>query len=377
MNNSLLDLRSIYIPNGIGIFILLLLFYTSRTMIARKRIEDKIYTFMVFGVMGACFMEAASFTVDGKLFPGAQALNYITNTYLYLINLLIPFAVLVYIDLGLYANINRIWKHYKPQIFIGIAMYVITLINFFVPIAYYITPENVYERRPLSYVYYIVILFYCVTAIFTTRRYEKENGAKAFFSVNVFLIPIVIGAGLQFAFYGVSLAWLSAALGLVGLYMMQQNEVAYLDSLVGIYNRQYLNYILSAWINRGFTFTGIMLDIDHFKHINDEFGHSEGDHALQIVADILKKNCGDHEWAFRFAGDEFIILKRADSTDALDSYITKVIHQLEGQNSHERPYQIQLSYGTSFFDHSDIDSFMKEMDEKMYQMKMEHHRAGQ
>ena len=74
--------------------------------------------------------------------------------------------------------------------------------------------------------------------MFVTRRFEKENGARTFFNVKMFLLPILIGAGLQFAFYGLSLAWLSAALGLVGLYMMQQNEVAYLDALAGTYNRQ-------------------------------------------------------------------------------------------------------------------------------------------
>ena len=375
MNNWLLDLRSIYIANGIGIFILFLLFYTSRTKIARNRMEDKIYTFMIFGVMLTCFMEAASYTLDGRLFPGARILNYVANTYLYTVNLLLPFAVLVYVDLGLYCNIKRIWKHYKPQIFIGIAMYVATLINFFIPISYHITDANVYERRPFSYVYYFVIFYFCFSAVFTTWRYEKENGAKAFFNVKMFLVPILIGAGLQFAFYGLSLAWLSAALGLVGLYMMQQNEVAYIDSLVEIYNRQYLNHILSAWINRGNTFTGIMLDIDHFKHINDQFGHSEGDRALQTVADLLKRCCEDHEWVFRFAGDEFIILKMSDSVHGLDPYMEKVNRRLEEYNHKDHPYRIGISYGASYFDKGDIDSFMKEMDENMYQMKMEHHRS--
>ena len=375
MNTWLLDLRSIYIANGTGIFILLLLYYTSRTKIARKHIEDKIYTFMIFGVMLGCFMEAASYTLDGQVFPGARLLNYIANSYLYAVNLLLPFLVMVYVDLGLYGDTKRIWKHYKPQIIIGIVMYTATFVNYFIPISYYITEANVYERRPLSYVYYIVILYYCLTGIYTTWRYEKENGAKAFFNVKMFLFPILIGAGLQFAFYGLSLAWLSAAIGLVGLYMMQQNEVAYIDSLVETYNRQYLNYILSAWITRGNTFTGVMLDIDHFKGINDRFGHSEGDRALKTVADILKQSVTDHEWVFRFAGDEFIILKMSSSSDGLTTYMDNVSHRIEAYNHEDHPYPIELSYGASYFDKGDIDSFMKEMDENMYRMKMEHHQA--
>ena len=80
-----MDMRSIYIANGVGIFILLMLQYTSRTKIQRSRPEDRIYSFMVIGVMLGCAMEAFSYTLDGRVFPGARALNYAANTCLYTI----------------------------------------------------------------------------------------------------------------------------------------------------------------------------------------------------------------------------------------------------------------------------------------------------
>lgn len=193
---------------------------------------------MVFGVMLGCVMEALSYTLDGKTFAGARALNYAVNTYLFSFNLLLPFGLLVYVDLGLYGNPGRIRKHYRPQIAVGAVMLALTVANFFVPICYYITEQNVYERRPMLYVYYLVIVYYCVSSIVLTKRYERENGAHAFFSINLFLIPVIFGVGLQFMLYGLSLAWLSSAVGLVGLFMMQQNEMAYVDSLVDTYNRQ-------------------------------------------------------------------------------------------------------------------------------------------
>lgn len=368
-----LDLRSIYIANGVGIFILLMLHYTSSTKIHRRQIEDKIYSFMIFGVMLACFMEAFSYTIDGKLFPGARFLNYVANTYLYCINLLLSFSVLMYVELGLYGDTGRIWRCYKPQIIIGVFMFVVNLVNFFIPISYYITPENVYERRPISYVYYFIILYYCITAIVLTRRYEREYGARTFFSITMFLLPILAGAGLQFLFYGLSLAWLSAAIGLVGLYMMQQNELAYIDPLVDTYNRQYLNYLVSAWTARKQSFAGVMLDIDHFKSINDSLGHSEGDRALKTVTDILKQSRRDKEWVFRFAGDEFIILKLTDDKDGLAAYMAEVERKIEEYNRQDPPYRLSLSYGASFFKSGNIDTFMKEMDSRMYDMKLKHH----
>lgn len=368
-----MDLSSIYVANGTGIFILLILLYASRDKTRRNNLEDKLHSFMVIGVMVACFMEAFSYTVDGKTFPGARFLNYVANTYLYSVNLLLPFCVLTYVDLGLYGDVKRIWQNYKPQIFIGAFMFLINIVNFFVPISYYITPENVYERRLLSYFYYVVILYYCITGLFVATRYEKENGARAFFNFRMFLLPVLLGAGLQFLFYGLSLAWLAAAVGLVGLFMMQQNEMAYQDSLTDTYNRQYLNHILSAWISRKRKFTGIMLDIDRFKYINDTFGHSEGDNALKTVAALLKQSRLDKEWVFRFAGDEFIILKLTDDPDGLMEYLVELNRQLTDYNREEHRYQLSLSFGMSAFDHGNIDSFMREMDEKMYEMKESHH----
>ena len=372
----MMDLRSIYIANGTGILILLILLYVSRTKIQRDKNEDRIYTFMVFGVMLGCFMEAFSYTIDGQVFAGSRILNYIANTYLFCANLLLPFCVLVYVDLGLYDDTERIWKNYKPQIIIGAVMIALNVVNYFVPITYYITDQNVYERRPLSYVYYFVILYYLITALLLTRRYEKENGTRAFFKISLFLAPVLIGAGLQFAFYGLSLAWLASALGLAGMFMMQQNELAYIDVLVDTYNRQYLNTVLSAWIARGDSFAGALIDIDNFKGINDNFGHTQGDVALKTVADTLKQARVRNEWVFRYAGDEFIVLKRADSADELAAYFDNVNARLDEFNRSGSPYRLELSYGTSFFDDSSLDAFIKEMDDTMYEMKREHHQRA-
>lgn len=335
---------------------------------------------MTLGVMLGCFMEAFSYALDGRVFPGSIVMNYIANTYLFTANLLLPFCVLMYVDFSFGGNMQRIRSKYKVHIIIGLIMLATNIVNFFTPIIYWISEQNVYERRPFGYMFYAVILFYCISALVQTHRYEKQLGTKSFISIPVFLIPIIIGAALQFMFYGLSLAWLSSACGLMGLHMMQQNETAFIDPLVGIYNRSYLNRVLESWIGRGFCFSGAMIDVDFFKSINDSFGHSEGDHALQIVTDFLTCSRTENEWIFRFAGDEFIVLKLASTKSALananaglSSFMDRVSHELAVFNEADHPYQLSLSYGISDFDGGDIDSFMKDMDHEMYQMKALHH----
>ena len=371
-----MNLQSVFTANGAGIFILLIMHYTSRSKILRTRTEDRLFSIMMLGVMLGCLMEAFSYALDGHVFTGARAMNYAANTYLFTANLLLPFCVLMYVDLNFGGSMERIKKNYRPQIAVGVALLIVNVINFFVPLTFYITDMNVYERRPIGYVYYAVILYYCISSLLVTRRYEKENGAKAFVSIRMFLIPILIGAGLQFMFYGLSLAWLAAAIGLTGLYMMQMKEMAYIDPLAGIYNRQYLNRIMSSWIGGNRRFAGVMSDVDYFKSINDRFGHSEGDQALKDVTDMLKAARKENEWIFRFAGDEFIVLKLNPPEDGMTSYMNRVEEELDRFNSGDRPYRIGLSYGMAIYDSGDMDSFMKEMDSRMYEMKAEHHREA-
>ena len=371
---GILDLRSIYVANGVGIVLLIILLYVSHTKILRDRTEDRIYSLMCFGVMLGCFFEAFSYTIDGKLFPGSIILNYIANTYLYSFNLLLPLAVIFYVDLGLYHNINRLKEKYKVQKIIAFIMILLNIINLFYPIIYDISANNEYSRRPLSYLFYVVIVYYFITTYMIERRYEKENGTRSFFNINAFLFPIILGTGLQFMFYGLSLAWLSSAIGLLGLYMMQQNELAYIDPLVDTYNRQYFNHVLSAWTNRKNSFSGVMLDIDRFKNINDTFGHSEGDRALKQVTDILKAARKNNELVFRFAGDEFVVLKRNETEEGMKSYLDEVERKLTEFNNGDHPYKLSLSYGVSYFEDEDIDLFLKDMDNKMYAMKSKHHK---
>jgi diguanylate cyclase (GGDEF)-like protein len=93
----------------------------------------------------------------------------------------------------------------------------------------------------------------------------------------------------------------------------QLEDISKIDALTGIYNRRHFNQILELEWKRGSRekrlLTMIMLDIDHFKHINDTYGHLAGDDYLKSVAAILKgsfKRCTDV--IARYGGEEFAIL---------------------------------------------------------------------
>lgn len=84
------------------------------------------------------------------------------------------------------------------------------------------------------------------------------------------------------------------------------------DGLTGLYNRSYMDKILSGmiknYIRKDISFSVIMLDIDNFKAINDNYGHVFGDKVLTKVAEAIRENLRYNDYAGRYGGEEFIIL---------------------------------------------------------------------
>lgn len=85
------------------------------------------------------------------------------------------------------------------------------------------------------------------------------------------------------------------------------------DELTGLYNR----YMLQRFMNEEEKWIPIMLDIDHFKNVNDTYGHDEGDKVLKRLAEILLRFAKDSFRVFRYGGEEFLIISKLseESTD--------------------------------------------------------------
>jgi diguanylate cyclase (GGDEF)-like protein len=102
------------------------------------------------------------------------------------------------------------------------------------------------------------------------------------------------------------------------------NEVSTRDTLTGLYNRWYVIDKIDSEINRslrhGSAMSVIMLDLDHFKRINDTYGHGVGDQVLQWVGKTLKESCRVYDTPARYGGEEFCIVlpeTRVGSTNAV------------------------------------------------------------
>jgi diguanylate cyclase (GGDEF)-like protein len=112
-------------------------------------------------------------------------------------------------------------------------------------------------------------------------------------------------------------AQVAAALQMAGLHE-RLREQAQTDGLTGLANRRHFQDRLSAEANRsrrhGTPLALVLLDVDHFKQVNDRYGHHAGDLVLQHVASVVQDSCRPYDLAARYGGEEIAIL--APQTDA-------------------------------------------------------------
>jgi len=98
--------------------------------------------------------------------------------------------------------------------------------------------------------------------------------------------------------------------------LLQQKELlqkmSITDDLTGLYNRRHLNTHLtreSEYCKRyKIALSCIMLDLDHFKQVNDFHGHEFGDEVLRSVSALIKESVRSSDYVFRFGGEEFVVL---------------------------------------------------------------------
>ena len=117
------------------------------------------------------------------------------------------------------------------------------------------------------------------------------------------------------------------------------------DSLTGLYNRHFMQEVLKREIARAErkkqNLSLIMLDIDHFKEINDTYGHAAGDQILQALAKLLKSCSREYDYVFRYGGDEFLIILSEIDSESINKFGERIRKGFESLVVPYKDYKIQ------------------------------------
>jgi diguanylate cyclase (GGDEF)-like protein len=156
------------------------------------------------------------------------------------------------------------------------------------------------------------------------------------------------------------------------------HELTITDDCTSLYNARHLAFVLDAEIYRstryGYEFSVIFLDLDRFKQVNDTFGHLVGSKLLYLIGDVVKSHLRMIDYAFRYGGDEFVVLLPQTSKEnslavvrrIKDLLNAKVFFAEEGLN-----VKVTGSFGVASFpaDGRTRKEILRMADEAMYLVK--------
>jgi len=150
-------------------------------------------------------------------------------------------------------------------------------------------------------------------------------------------------------------------------------QLAITDPLTSLFNRRKFNELLAYEVERDQRYhTGlslIMCDIDHFKQINDKFGHVAGDTALKTFTDKVTENIRDVDIFARWGGEEFMILMPNANIDNASSVAEKLRKTIEDTNV-ETVSSLTVSFGVTHCNNDDTTrSFIERVDAALYKAK--------
>ncbi len=158
--------------------------------------------------------------------------------------------------------------------------------------------------------------------------------------------------------------------------IQELERLALIDSLTKIANRRYIEMQLHSRLNEykrfGWQFGLLFIDIDHFKRINDTYGHDIGDKVLKMVANVLIKNSRSFDLAGRWGGEEFIVIV----PNVTDTQLYTIAHKfknlvaLSNLRINSDYINVTVSIGATLVKEKDtLKSIIKRADKLMYQSK--------
>jgi len=152
-------------------------------------------------------------------------------------------------------------------------------------------------------------------------------------------------------------------------------RMAYVDGLTGVFNRRYFETRIAEEIERARRYSGamslIMIDIDHFKQLNDEFGHLMGDDVLRQMSTIFTQNVRKADVACRYGGEEFAIVVPEISAEDAFGVAHKLRKTIQNHPFPGVPRPITISAGVASYPANGVtrDELVKAADEALYAAK--------
>ncbi len=369
-----MSLTANVILNTFSILLLLVLMvYSSRDGCKTSR-QRGLYLLLLGVAVTLLVLDTLS-RFDG-LSPAFPEINWTGNLILFLLTPLLPTFWVEYVYCQTRSDDKVPTAARLILLILNAANVLLVIASQFNGWYYTIDAANVYHRGPLYPLSHLITLIMLLWTYVVTYRNRHSLDRRVRFSLFFFPIPPLAGAVLQTLMYGYAFALVATVPSLLIVLLYAQDDSIYTDYLTGVGNRKKLESVLKEKVAKCSpkrTFSFIMLDIDHFKKINDSLGHETGDRVLKIAADLLKKSVRSNDYVTRYGGDEFCLILDVSSETGLSRVKQRILSGVEALNqSSAQPFRLSFSMGSQVYDfeeHLGAEEFLKRVDLLMYENK--------
>jgi diguanylate cyclase (GGDEF)-like protein len=330
--------------------------------------------------LAAMLYDFVSYLLAGGAGLWTRRLLYLSETLYYFFQISGFYYIFIFFNYSIFKNTGKTKTMRRLSWMLFFVHALILLINLPLGFYFYFDETNsffygkgYFLRLLISYIPAALAAYDAFSALKLFKRNE------AFLNL-VFLLFCGIGSVAAFIFGTTIFLWSCISAGVLYVYFFILKSDIRTDALTGIGSRYAFNEFIYRLDHQNTkeSYTFAMIDMDHFKEINDTLGHQEGDNALKDMAGLIKNRIHKTDFAARYGGDEFIIAVRGGGNiERLMEKIQKDIDKLN--KSRKRPYQLQMSYGcgeyTTHADQSTKD-FIAHIDELMYKHKIQQRRSS-
>lgn len=366
---NLLNMQDFCTPNIAVIILCVMMLFSVRKTMHSSNSNYRLITWMIVIIGIYSIIEVSEYMLTGSTLPYATPILFALSSLLYFFNMVLAriFVIFLSSHIGFPLN-SKIKTMLIVPIILGSGL---LIYNLFDHIAFSY-PGNVFYYDSFEVVFSFIAVFYLALGLTIYYLTIRNGGLLKYFPVWMYVIPVVIGMILE-ALIGSGFISVGNAVGLSAVLSSLQDERIFRDSLTGLYNRSYLEEVKHK-LERSSDqiLSGVMIDLNGFKNINDTFGHAEGDQALIISAGIIKSGVGIFGDAIRYAGDEFILLINTWDEDLVRNCVKNIEDGFDRFNKEKhKPYHLSASFGYAVFnaESQSVNEFLNTIDKNMYMNK--------
>lgn len=145
---------------------------------------------------------------------------------------------------------------------------------------------------------------------------------------------------------------------------------AHTDPLTGLFNRRVMDHYTKVWLAEQVPFCLLILDLDHFKQVNDTYGHDAGDEVLKYFSQTVRSNTKREHVCCRFGGEEFVVLMPGTTRKEAVAHAETIRASLE-QNASPTGKPVTVSIGLTAYPDSaaEAETLFRLADEALYRAK--------